>query len=185
MTAENITDEDWMRHALQLAAKAEAAGEVPVGAVLVKDQQLLAEGWNQMISLHDPSAHAEMQAVRKAGQLLQNYRLPDSTLYVTLEPCSMCAGMLVHSRVKRLVYGASDYKTGAAGSVMDLVCHPKLNHQLEVSGGVLGEECSAMLSAFFQQRRAEQKRLKQQVLRLADVENKSDKHDDDGVTSSY
>lgn len=184
MTVKHLTDEDWMRHALHLATKAEAAGEVPVGAVLVKDQQLLAEGWNQMISLHDPSAHAEMQAVRQAGQLLQNYRLTDCTLYVTLEPCSMCAGMLVHSRVKRLVYGASDYKTGAAGSVMDLVCHPKLNHQLEVSGGVLVEECSAMLSAFFQRRRAEKKQLKQQALRLAGVENMSDKRDDDDVASS-
>ena len=156
-----MTDEDWMRHALMLAARAEAAGEVPVGAVLVKDQQVVAEGWNQMISSHDPSAHAEMLAVRQAGQLLQNYRLPECTLYVTLEPCSMCAGMLVHSRIKRLVFGASDYKTGAAGSIMDLVCHPKLNHQLEVTAGVLAEECSMMLSTFFQRRRAEQKRLKQ------------------------
>lgn len=185
MTTKNITDEDWMRHAMQLAARAEAAGEVPVGAVLVKDQQLLAEGWNQMISLHDPSAHAEMQAVRKAGQSLQNYRLIDCTLYVTLEPCSMCAGMLVHSRVKRLVYGASDYKTGAAGSIMDLVCHPKLNHQLEVTAGVLGEECAAMLSAFFKKRRVQQKQLKQQVLSQADVENRSENHDGDDAASSY
>lgn len=183
MTTKNITDEDWMRHALQLAAKAEAAGEVPVGAVLVKDQQLIAEGWNQMISLHDPSAHAEMQAVRSAGQLLQNYRLIDCTLYVTLEPCSMCAGMLVHSRVKRLVYGASDYKTGAAGSIMDLVCHPKLNHQLEVSSGVLGEECAAMLSAFFKRRRVQQKQLKQQALLQVDVENRFENRDGDDAAS--
>lgn len=185
MTTTTLTDEDWMRHAMQLAAKAEAAGEVPVGAVLVKDQQLLAEGWNEMIQLHDPSAHAEMQAVRKAGQQLQNYRLIDCTLYVTLEPCSMCAGMLVHSRVKRLVYGASDYKTGAAGSIMDLVCHPKLNHQLEVTGGVLGNECATMLSAFFKKRRVQQKQLKQQVLPQADVENSSENHDGDDAASSY
>ena len=165
-----MTDEEWMRHALMLAARAEAAGEVPVGAVLVKDQQVLAEGWNQMISTHDPSAHAEMLAVRQAGQQVQNYRLPECTLYVTLEPCSMCAGLLVHSRIKRLVFGASDYKTGAAGSIMDLVCHPKLNHQLEVTAGVLAEECSMMLSTFFQRRRAEQKKLKQQKGPLEIVE---------------
>lgn len=185
MTTTPLTDEDWMRHALRLAAIAEAAGEVPVGAVLVKDQQLLAEGWNQMISLHDPSAHAEMQAVRKAGQQLQNYRLIDCTLYVTLEPCSMCAGMLVHSRVKRLVFGASDYKTGAAGSIMDLVCHPKLNHQLEVTAGILAEECSAMLSAFFKQRRVQQKQLKQQGQFQEDVESKPESRDGDDVASSY
>lgn len=185
MTTSTLTDEDWMRYAMQLALKAEAAGEVPVGAVLVKDQQLLAEGWNQMISLHDPSAHAEMQAVRKAGQLLQNYRLIDCTLYVTLEPCSMCAGMLVHSRVKRLVYGASDYKTGAAGSIMDLVCHPQLNHQLEVTAGVLGEECAAMLSAFFKRRRVQQKQLKLQRHSQVNVENRSDSHDGDDAASSY
>lgn len=167
MTVEHLTDEDWMRHALHLATKAEAAGEVPVGAVLVKDQQLIAEGWNQMISLHDPSAHAEMLAVRQAGQLLHNYRLPDCTLYVTLEPCSMCAGMLVHSRLARLVYGASDYKTGAAGSVMNLVQHPQLNHQLEVTGGVLAEQCAALLSAFFQRRRREKKALKQPEMLLS------------------
>lgn len=156
-----MTDEQWMRHAMMLAQRAEQLGEVPVGAVLVKDQQIVAEGWNQMISLNDPSAHAEMQAVRQAGQVLDNYRLLDCTLYVTLEPCTMCAGVLVHSRIKRLVYGAADYKTGAAGSVLDLVRYPKFNHQLEVTAGVLAEECAAMLSAFFQRRRAEKKQLKQ------------------------
>ncbi|GGW52744.1 tRNA adenosine(34) deaminase TadA [Alishewanella tabrizica] len=184
MTITPLTDEDWMRHALRLAAKAEAAGEVPVGAVLVKDQHIIAEGWNQMISLHDPSAHAEMLAVRAAGRVQQNYRLPDCTLYVTLEPCSMCAGMLVHSRVKRLVFGARDYKTGAAGSIMNLVNHPKLNHQLESEGGVLESECSAMLSAFFQRRRAEKKHLKLQALRPADVGNTLEKRDDDDAVSS-
>ena len=177
-----MTDEEWMRHALMLAARAEAAGEVPVGAVLVKDQQVLAEGWNQMISTHDPSAHAEMLAVRQAGQQVQNYRLPECTLYVTLEPCSMCAGLLVHSRIKRLVFGASDYKTGAAGSIMDLVCHPKLNHQLEVTAGVLAEECSMMLSTFFQRRRAEQKKLKQRQGQLGIVEKTFDNDGDVDLT---
>ncbi|MBV2129423.1 tRNA adenosine(34) deaminase TadA [Arsukibacterium indicum] len=156
-----MTDQYWMQQALQLAAKAEEAGEVPVGAVIVKDGVLIAEGYNQMISLNDPSAHAEMQAVRQAGQLLQNYRLTDCTLYVTLEPCSMCAGMLVHSRLARLVFGASDYKTGSAGSIMNLVQHPQLNHQLEVTGGVLADQCAAGLSAFFQRRRQEKKAARQ------------------------
>lgn len=156
-----MTDEHWMRHALALAARSEQQGEVPVGAVLVKDGHILGEGWNQMISQHDPSAHAEMLAVRQAAVRIGNYRLLDCTLYVTLEPCSMCAGMLVHSRIHRLVFGASDYKTGAAGSVMDLVRHPQLNHQLEVTAGVLAEECSEQLSAFFQRRRLEKKAAKQ------------------------
>ncbi|WP_213996663.1 tRNA adenosine(34) deaminase TadA [Arsukibacterium sp.] len=166
-----MTDQHWMQRALQLAAKAEEAGEVPVGAVIVKDNMLIAEGYNQMISLNDPSAHAEMQAVRQAGQQLQNYRLTDCTLYVTLEPCSMCAGMLVHSRLARLVFGASDYKTGAAGSVMNLVQHPQLNHQLEVTGGVLAEECATRLSAFFQRRRQQKKALKQASSQLAPEQN--------------
>lgn len=161
-----MTDQQWMAKALQLAAKAEEAGEVPVGAVIVKDNLLIAEGYNQMISLNDPSAHAEMQAVRQAGQQLQNYRLTDCTLYVTLEPCSMCAGMLVHSRLARLVFGASDYKTGAAGSVMNLVQHPQLNHQLEVNGGVLAEECAARLSAFFQRRRQQKKAAKHAAVKV-------------------
>lgn len=161
-----MTDQQWMAKALQLAAKAEEAGEVPVGAVIVKNGLLIAEGYNQMISLNDPSAHAEMQAVRQAGQRLQNYRLAECTLYVTLEPCSMCAGMLVHSRLARLVYGASDYKTGAAGSVMNLVQHPQLNHQLEVTGGILADECAARLSAFFQRRRLEKKAVKRSAVKL-------------------
>lgn len=189
MTVTANTDEDWMRYALCLAAKAEALGEVPVGAVLVKDQQIIAEGWNQMISSHDPSAHAEMVAVRQAGTVLQNYRLLDCTLYVTLEPCSMCAGMLVHSRISRLVYGASDYKTGAAGSIMDLVRHPQLNHQLEVTGGTLATECATALSAFFQRRRAEKKEIKQNTkllaLRQVGVESTPDKRDVDGGASLY
>ncbi len=147
---------------MQLAARAEAAGEVPVGAVLIKDGQVLGEGWNLSICRHDPTAHAEIQAIRQAGSALQNYRMPDCTLYVTLEPCAMCAGALVHSRVQRLVFGATDLKAGACGSVVDLVRHPQLNHQLEVQSGVLAEACAAQLSGFFQKRRAEQKALKQQ-----------------------
>lgn len=156
-----MTDEDWMRHAIMLAAKAESQGEVPVGAVVVKDNVLLAEGWNQMISLNDPSAHAEMQAIRAAAALLGNYRLPGCTLYVTLEPCTMCAGVMVHSRIDRLVFGTTDAKTGAAGSVLNLVQHAQFNHQLQVVSGVLAQECAVQLSGFFQRRRAEHKALKQ------------------------
>ncbi|MEH8016869.1 tRNA adenosine(34) deaminase TadA [Rheinheimera muenzenbergensis] len=155
-----MTDEDWMQYAINLAARAEQQGEVPVGAVLVKDGQIVGEGWNQMISLNDPSAHAEMQAIRAAAGTLTNYRLPGCTLYVTLEPCSMCAGAMVHSRIQRLVFGAPDAKTGAAGSVLNLLQHQRFNHQVELSGGVLAEQCAAQLSGFFQRRRAEQKALK-------------------------
>lgn len=158
------TDYDlyWMQYALSLADKAEQSGEIPVGAVLVKDGVLLGEGWNQSIQLNDPSAHAEMIAIRQAAEKIGNYRLIDCTLYVTLEPCAMCAGLLVHSRVKRLVFGAKDAKTGAAGSVLDIVRHPVLNHQLEVQDGLLAQQCADKLSDFFRRRRAEQKALKQQ-----------------------
>lgn len=155
-----MTDLNWMQYAIALAAKAEQQGEVPVGAVLVKDGKIIGEGWNQMISSHDPSAHAEMLAIRQAALRSGNYRLTGSTLYVTLEPCCMCAGVIVHSRIQRLVFGAGDYKTGAAGSVMNLVQHPQLNHQTDITGGVLAKECAGQLSAFFQRRRAEQKALK-------------------------
>ena len=155
-----MTDEDWMRHAICLAAKADQQGEVPVGAVLVKNGVVVGEGWNQMISLNDPSAHAEMQAIRAAAVKLANYRLPDCTLYVTLEPCSMCAGVMVHSRISRLVFGATDAKTGAAGSVLNLLQQSQFNHQVEVVSGVLAAECSAQLSQFFQRRRAEHKALR-------------------------
>ena len=155
-----MTDEDWMQYAIKLAAKAEEQGEVPVGAVLVKDGVMLSEGWNQMISLNDPSAHAEMQAIRAASALVGNYRLPDCTLYVTLEPCSMCAGVMVHSRIKKVVFGASDLKTGAAGSVLNLLQHHCFNHQVEIVPGVLAQQCAAQLSGFFQRRRAEHKALK-------------------------
>ncbi|MCV2885535.1 tRNA adenosine(34) deaminase TadA [Aestuariibacter sp. AA17] len=156
-----MNHEYWMRHALTLADKAEALGEIPVGAVLVRDNQVIGEGWNQSIRLNDPSAHAEMMAIRAAGKHIENYRLVNTTLYVTLEPCPMCAGLLVHSRITNLVFGASDLKTGATGSVMDLARHDRLNHQVNVISGVLGEECGARLSAFFKRRRQEIKAIKQ------------------------
>src|SRR5579872_5610595 len=146
-------DQRWMREALLLARQAEAAGEVPVGAVLVKDGKLIGSGWNQPIGAHDPTAHAEVMALRAAAKATDNYRLVDTTLYVTLEPCAMCAGALVHARVARLVYGAADPKTGAAGSVFDLARTDKLNHRLEVEGGVLTEECGGLLKDFFARKR--------------------------------
>ena len=163
-TTQEERDQYWMQYALVLADKAEQAGEIPVGAVLVKNNQIIGEGWNSSICQHDPSAHAEMLAVRQGAVQLQNYRLIDTTLYVTLEPCAMCAGLLVHSRVKRLVFGAADAKTGAAGSVMNVVQHAVLNHQLEVTAGVLAEPCAEKLSAFFRRRRQEQKAQKKAQL---------------------
>ena len=156
------TEEDimWMRHALTLADKAESIGEVPVGACVVLNGELISEGFNTPITDNDPSAHAELRAVKEAAAAVQNYRLIDATLYVTLEPCSMCAGMLVHARLKRVVFGAKDAKTGAAGSVMNLLQHPALNHQLEVVSGVLADECANKLSDFFRKRRKEIKAAK-------------------------
>ncbi len=154
-------DEYWIRHAMTLATRAEALGEVPVGAVVVdKDNSVLGEGWNTPISDHDPSAHAEMNAVRQAASKRGNYRVVGATLYVTLEPCPMCAGMLVHGRIQRVVFGAYDAKTGAAGSVMNLMSHPSLNHQIEITGGVLADACASQLSAFFKRRRAEKKQAR-------------------------
>jgi tRNA(adenine34) deaminase len=149
----NATDEDYMRRALAIAREAEATGEVPVGAVIVRDGTIIAEGWNQPIRAQDPSAHAEMIALRAAGQALGIYRLTDTTLYVTLEPCAMCAGAMVHARVRRLVFGATDPRAGAAGSVFNIVQHPALNHRIDVSGGVLVEDCGALLRGFFLVRR--------------------------------
>ena len=146
-------DSAWMRIALELARKAEAAGEVPVGAVVVKDGAIIGRGWNHPISAKDPTAHAEIIAMREAAQTLGNYRLLDTTLYVTLEPCAMCAGAMVHARVQRLVFGAADPRAGAAGSVFDIVRAPALNHQMQVTGGVLVEECGALLKRFFTERR--------------------------------
>jgi len=162
MNTENFTDHDWMQYALSLADKAEVLGEIPVGAVLVKDNHIVGEGWNLSIVEHNACAHAEVNAIAKAGKYLQNYRLIDCTLYVTLEPCPMCAGAIVHSRIKRLVYGAGDYKTGAAGSVFDLVRHEQLNHQVEVTAGVDAEQCATKISDFFKRRRKEKKALKKE-----------------------
>lgn len=146
-------DEYWMRHALQMAKRAESHGEVPVGAVLVRGGQLLAEGWNQPIATYDPTAHAEIIALREAGRIEGNYRLPGSTLYVTLEPCAMCVGAMLHARVARLVFGARDPKTGAAGGVFDLAGDPRHLHRMEVVGGLLEDEAALMLRAFFKARR--------------------------------
>lgn len=169
-----MTDADYMRAALELARLAEVAGEVPVGAVVVKDGEIIGRGYNSPISRHDPSAHAEMQALRDAAQHIGNYRLTGCELFVTLEPCLMCAGAIMHARIKRLVYGASDFKTGVCGSMLNAfgeiaALNPtsdsplatpqlvRLNHHAEVAGGVLADECGSMLSNFFAMRRAQQK----------------------------
>ncbi len=152
--------EYWMRHALTLAKRAWDEGEVPVGAVLVHNNQVIGEGWNRPIGRHDPTAHAEIMALRQGGAVLQNYRLIDTTLYVTLEPCVMCAGAMVHSRIGQLVFGARDAKTGAAGSLIDVLHHPGMNHRVDIIEGVLSDDCAALLSDFFRHRRAEKKALK-------------------------
>ncbi|MDX9706939.1 MAG: tRNA adenosine(34) deaminase TadA [Azospira sp.] len=148
-----MNDEYFMREAMSLARSAECLGEVPVGAVLVQDGQIVGRGFNSPIGESDPTAHAEIAALRDAARRLGNYRLPGSTLYVTLEPCAMCAGAIMHSRVARVVYGARDPKTGVHGSVVDLFAVERLNHHAEVLGGVLAEECGALLSDFFAARR--------------------------------
>lgn len=147
------SDQAFMTRALELARQARDHGEVPVGAIVVHDGAVIGEGFNQPISLADPSAHAEMQAMRMAARRLDNYRLLDATVYVTLEPCAMCAGAMVHARIKRLVYGAADPKTGATGSVFNLVQAERLNHRLEVAGGVMEKECGELLKDFFRNRR--------------------------------
>jgi tRNA(adenine34) deaminase len=146
--------EHWMRVALEAARRAGLLGEVPVGAVLVREGQLVAAGFNRPISTHDPSAHAEMAALREGARLLGNYRLPDCELYVTLEPCAMCAGAMLHARLKKVIFGAHDPKTGACGSVIDVFAEPRLNHQTQVDGGVLAQECGDLLKVFFASRRA-------------------------------
>jgi tRNA(adenine34) deaminase len=150
---EAALDAAFMARALELARVAEAAGEVPVGAVIVKDGAIVAEGWNRPIGTCDPTAHAEIVALRAAGAALGTYRLTGTTLYVTLEPCAMCASAMVHARVQRLVYAATDPRAGAAGSVFDIVRHPALNHRVDCTGGVLAEECGTLLKAFFLARR--------------------------------
>ena len=146
-------DRQFMQQALEQAELAAIAGEVPVGAVLVRDGQVIAKGFNQPISNHDPSAHAEMMALRVAAQAELNYRLPGTTLYVTLEPCIMCAGAMLHARVGRVVFGAADPKTGAAGSVLNVFAEKQINHQTQVEGGMMGDECGQVLRDFFKGRR--------------------------------
>lgn len=147
-------NDSFMREALALARQAAASEEVPVGAVLVRDGEILGRGFNQPIGRHDPSAHAEIMALRDAAARLGNYRLPGSTLYVTLEPCVMCVGAIFHARVEKVHFGAVDPKTGAAGSVVDLFADLRLNHHATATGGLLADECAALLSAFFAARRA-------------------------------
>ncbi|MBF7072291.1 tRNA adenosine(34) deaminase TadA [Glaciecola sp. MH2013] len=163
-----------MHRALALAEKAEAIGEVPVGAVVVIDGTIIGEGYNQPITLHDPSAHAELIALKEAAKNIQNYRVTDATVYVTLEPCPMCAGAMLHGRVKRIVFGAFDEKTGALGSVMDLVNHDYANHQIEVDGGCLKNECASQISAFFKKRR-QQKKTEKRIKQQSKVAGSSDK----------
>jgi tRNA(adenine34) deaminase len=148
-----MSDAHWMRMALDLARRAEQAGEVPVGAVLVKDNQLIAEGWNQPISSHDASAHAEIMAMRAAGEKFKNYRLIDTTMYVTLEPCSMCVGAMIHARVAKVVYGADEPRTGALGGAFNLLEANQHNHIFEVESGILAEESKTLLQDFFRSRR--------------------------------
>lgn len=143
-----------MVRALELAHKAEAEGEVPVGALIVKHNEVIAEAWNRPIGSHDPTAHAEIQALRAAAEKLGNYRLPGTTLYVTLEPCPMCAGAMVHARVARVVFAAPDPRTGAAGSVFNLLQSDELNHRAEVTGGIMAEESGNLLREFFRRRRS-------------------------------
>jgi tRNA(adenine34) deaminase len=147
------TDESFMREALALAQQAADNGEVPVGAIIVKDGLIIGRGANAPISQHDPTAHAEIQALRQAAQHIGNYRLVDCTLYVTLEPCAMCSGAIQHARIAHLVYGANDPKTGCCGSVLNLMAETKLNHHTEVTSGVLAEDCGNLLSGFFKARR--------------------------------
>ena len=160
---QHLLDKQFMLRAFELARQAEAIDEIPVGALVVENNIIIGEGYNQSITLNDPSAHAEMVAIRQAGSALQNYRLLNCTLYVTLEPCPMCAGLLVHSRIKRVVYATADLKTGAAGSAFNLLCDEKHNHQIQLSSGIMAAECSQLLSAFFKRRRAEKKGLKQKT----------------------
>jgi tRNA(adenine34) deaminase len=156
MDRSSMTDEQWMRCALSRARQAGARGEVPVGAVLVKDGELVAEGFNSPIGTNDPTAHAEIVALRRAAAELRNYRLTGATLYVTIEPCQMCVGAMVHARIARLVYGAKEPKAGAIESSMRAHEHPSLNHRILVEGGVLEADCRELMQQFFRERRADQ-----------------------------
>ncbi|WP_392562993.1 tRNA adenosine(34) deaminase TadA [Orbus sturtevantii] len=150
-----FSDEYWMRHALNLAHTAQQQGEIPVGAVIVENNKVIGEGWNQSIHSQDPTAHAEIVAIRQAAKKLNNYRLVDTTLYVTLEPCIMCAGAIIHSRIKRVVFGAFDRKTGAAGSFINVLSCPGINHLSVVESGICADDAAQLLSEFFKHRRAE------------------------------
>ena len=154
-------DERYMRRALELAGRAAEAGEVPVGAVLVGDGEVLGEGWNRVVAESDPSAHAEMVALRAAARRQDNYRLPGCTLYVSLEPCCMCSGAIIHARLQRVVYAAADPKTGAAGSVFDVLTSTRHNHAPEVQGGLLAEASGVMLKDFFKARRSQLQGMQQ------------------------
>jgi len=160
----DLPDTIYMQQAISQAHNAWALGEVPVGAVVVKDGQVVATGFNQPIGTHDPTAHAEIMALRAAAEILGNYRLPGCELYVTLEPCVMCAGAMMHARLARVVFGAPDPKTGACGSVVNLFEQEKLNHHTEVTGGVMAEECGALLKEFFAERRRAAQRLMDQAV---------------------
>ena len=153
VTSPDVRDAEYMRRALELARHAEEAGEVPVGALVVLNDEVIGEGWNQPIVSHDPTAHAEIVALRAAAARIRNYRLSGAELYVTLEPCAMCAGAMVHARLARVVYGAADPKTGAAGSVFNLLDSPALNHRPQLTSGMLAEECAQILRRFFEARR--------------------------------
>ncbi|WP_353062942.1 tRNA adenosine(34) deaminase TadA [Tunturibacter psychrotolerans] len=155
MTSANETDEAYLRKAIAEANGAEANGEVPVGAVVVHQNKIIGRGQNRVLRDNDPTAHAEIVALRQAGLYLRNYRLEDCTLYVTLEPCAMCAGAILHARIARLVYAAPDPKAGACGSVLSVMNHPQLNHKVEVTANLLAEECGTLLTAFFRKRRQE------------------------------
>ena len=159
-TEQESLDLFWMQHALELAKRAESEGEVPVGAIVVYDEQVIGEGWNSPINDNDPTAHAEIMALRSAAKKIDNYRLLDTTLYVTLEPCIMCTGAITHSRVKRVVYGATDPKAGAAESAFTILGTDCLNHLVDVERGVLATECGQILTDFFRRKRKEKKREK-------------------------
>ena len=154
MSLDESPDERWMQEAITVALQAQAAGEVPVGAVVVLESRVVGRGANGNVQDSDPTAHAEVVALREAGRAVGNHRLGDCTLYCTIEPCAMCAGAMIHARLRRLVYGADDPKAGAAGSVLSVINHPQLNHQMEVQRGVLAGRCADLLQAFFRERRS-------------------------------
>lgn len=156
-TTNDSSDELFMEEALRAGQRALEAGEVPVGAVVVCDGRVIARGWNRNLTGNDPTAHAEIVALREAGAAVGNHRMGDCELFATIEPCAMCAGALIHARIKRLVYGADDPKAGAVHSVMQVLNHPQLNHRMEVKGGVLAGRCAEVMQSFFRQRRVEQK----------------------------